>query len=45
MVAKSDTKPVGNKTVCLVNLILGLDLYDVIAQCCSTGLFLNKCIE
>lgn len=45
MVAKSDKQPVGNKTICLRNLILGPHLYDVIAQCCSTGLFLNKCVD
>lgn len=44
-VAKTDTKPVGNKPICLHNIILGPDLYDVIAQCCSTGLLLSKCME
>lgn len=29
-VAKSDTKPVGNKPICLHNIVFGPDLYDVI---------------
>lgn len=45
MVVKLDTKTIGNRTICLQNLVLGPDLYDVITQCCSTDLFFNKCIQ
>lgn len=45
MIVKSNTKTLRNNTVYLLNLTLGPGLYDMIAQCCSTSLFLMLFIE